>query len=92
MDILLSKRLSEFGFDQTVIAEIYEIVDAEKGKYKIKYESRIFDAEAIDTSKKYKVNKSVYIKIPKSDFSQKLLIESEVGAENTLVGSALKEL
>lgn len=90
LDIYFNKKLSTLGYDQTIIAEIYEIIDAEKGKYKIKYESAIFNAEAIDVSKKYKVGYSVYIKVPKGDFSEKLLIESIVDQEATLRGAELK--
>ena len=92
IDILLNKRLSELHYDQTIIAEIYEIVDSAAGKYKILYESVVLDAESTDPSKKYRVNRSVYVKVPKSDFNEKLLIESAVDSEDTLTGVALKEL
>ena len=92
IDILLNKRLSELHYDQTIIAEICEIVDEEAGKYKIQYESVILNAESTDPSKRYKLNRSVYVKVPKSDFSQKLLIESAVDSEGSATAAALKEL
>jgi hypothetical protein len=57
VDILINKRLAGLGYDQTVIAIVSEIVDAEAGKYKIEYESAIFEAEASDTSKRYRVKR-----------------------------------
>lgn len=75
MDILLNKRLSSLSYDQTIVAEIDSIIDSSTGHYKIRYQSVIFDAYAEDTSKTYKINHSVYVKVPQSDFSQRLLIE-----------------
>ena len=92
IDILLNKRLSDLQYDQTIIAEIYEIVDSANGKYKIQYESVILEAEAIDVTKTYKLNRSVYVKVPKSDFSQKLIIEGAVDSDSTQTGAALKAL
>ena len=80
-DILLSKRLSQLSYDQTIQAEINEIVNKDEGHYKIKYQSAIFDAYSENTETSYKVGQSVYVKVPKNDFSQKLLIESRVGDE-----------
>lgn len=91
IDILLNKRLSQLSYDQTITAEIYEVIDKEKGYYKIEYQSAILDAYSENADKTYGVKQTVYVKVPKSDFSQKLIIESRVGTE-TLTESQRQNL
>lgn len=84
IDILLNKRLKSLGYDQTIIAIIQQVINSEQGKYKITYEGSVLEAEAINQNKLYDVGQLVYVKIPQSDFSNKLIIEGMVNDESQL--------
>lgn len=92
IDILLNKRLSDLHYDQTVVAEIYSEVDPEEGHYTVQYQSVILDAWSENKTKNYKVNQSVYVKVPQSDFSQKLIIEGVVDRNKELTTNQIKNL
>ena len=92
MDILLNKRLSDLHYDQTIIAEIYSEVEPEEGHYTIQYQSVVLDAWSEDKSKNYKVKQSVYVKVPQSDFSQKLMIEGTMDKNKDLTAMQTKYL
>lgn len=74
IDVLITKRLGDLKLDTTIIAEIYSVINGEKGKYQVKYQSAIFEAYVEENNKKFRVGQSVYVRIPQSDFSQKKII------------------
>ena len=77
MDVLISKRLGSLAMDQTIIAEITEVVNSAKGHYKIRYQNVIVDVYSENTDKIYKNGDTVYVKVPNSDFSSKKIIEGK---------------
>ena len=91
IDVLISKRLGDLKLDTTIIAEISSIIDSKEGKYKVKYQSAIFEAYVEEKDKTFRVGQSVYVRIPQSDFSQKKVITgradnntSEIAKQNLL--------
>lgn len=92
MDVLISKRLGSLAMDQTIIAEITEVVNSAKGHYKIKYQNVIVDAYSENTDKTYKNGDTVYVKIPNSDFSAKKMIEGKVPSDTSLLEGQMQNL
>lgn len=80
VEIVVDEKITKLEYDKTVQGQIYSIVNLDAGEYKVKYSGNIFSAFAEDTSKTYKVDDSVYIKIPEGDMSSRKIITSLVKA------------
>ena len=74
IDIVVSKKISEAGYDKTIRGTIVSCEDATVGKYKIRYQDSYFLASATNMDVKYSKGASVYILIPKGDFRQQKTI------------------
>lgn len=91
VDILTDVKLSKLKYDKTVQGLIYEVVDLNKGIYKVRYQGNIFTAYARDVGKAYDYNEQVFIKIPEGDFSNQKIITGRV-TEQSLSASQLNNL
>lgn len=79
VEIIADKMISAAGYDKTIQATIISCVDAEKGKYKVKYQGNTFFAFAADIEKTYKNGVNVFVNIPENDFSKTKTIIGSVG-------------
>ena len=69
-----SNQLSQYQADKTISGEIFSIVDATKGEYKVRYQDGIWSAFSQGKTK-YKIGDNVLVKIPLGDFSKTKYIE-----------------
>ena len=69
-----SNQLSQYQADKTISGEIFSIVDAAKGEYKVRYQDGIWSAFSQGKTK-YKIGDNVLVKIPLGDFSKTKYIE-----------------
>lgn len=69
-----SNQLSQYQADKTISGEIFSIVDATKGEYKIRYQDGVWSAFSQGKTK-YKIGDNVLVKIPLGDFSKTKYIE-----------------
>lgn len=69
---------SKLKYDKTVIMEIVKLLDAETGRYAVKYQGNTLEAFAAKTDDKYDTGDSVYVKIPEGDFTNTKIIEGKV--------------
>lgn len=83
IDTLIDGRLKELKMDTTIVAIISNIISDYGKQYEIIYEGQKFTVYSL--TEKYKIGDSVYIKVPQSDFSNRLYIEGltqeELGLE-----------
>lgn len=79
IELIAQNIVGQAGYDRTIQAMIVSCVDAEKGKYKIKYQGNTFFAFSTDISKTYKDGINVYVNVPQNDFSQTKTILCAVG-------------
>ena len=75
IDTIVQQRIAEIRFDETIICTIIENKEKNFGKYRVQYGSMTFDAYSENT--KYELNTSVYVLIPKGDYTQKKIIISK---------------
>lgn len=69
-----SNQLSQYQADKTISGEIFSIVDAAKGEYKVRYQDGVWSAFSQGKTK-YKIGDNVLVKIPLGDFSKTKYIE-----------------
>lgn len=69
-----SNQLSQYQADKTISGEIFSIVDAAKGEYKVRYQDGIWSAFSQGKTK-YKIGDNVLVKIPLGNFSKTKYIE-----------------
>ena len=74
IDIIVSKKVSEAGYDKTIQGVIVSCSDPTIGKYKIRYQDSFFYAFATNMEVTYTKGSSVYILVPKGDFRQQKTI------------------
>lgn len=91
VDILTDVKLSKLKYDKTVQGTIYEVVDMNKGIYRVRYQSNVFTAYARDINKIYDIDELVFIKIPEGDFSNQKIITGKV-TEQSLSASQMNNL
>ena len=70
MEIVAEKYVNEAGYDRTIQATIFELVNKSLGEYKVKYQDSYFSAFSADTDIEYAEGTSVYILIPQGDISK----------------------
>lgn len=92
MDVLIRQRLGSLAMDQTIIAEITEVVNSAKGHYKIRYQNVIVDVYSENTDKIYKNGDTVQVKVPNGDFSAKKIIEGKASSNASLLESQIQSL
>jgi len=70
MEIVAEKYVNEAGYDKTIQATVFELINKSLGEYKIKYQDSYFSAFSADTDIEYAEGTSVYILIPQGDMSK----------------------
>lgn len=76
IDTIVKERLAQIKFDETISCVIIANNEREQGKYRVQYGSITFEAYSENTT--YNINTTVYVLIPKGDYSQKKIILSKV--------------
>lgn len=81
IDTIVSARLANLPYDQTIECEVINTDEDWDGKYIVKYQASTFTAKG--TPKAYKVDDIVYVQIPKADFTQeKFIINKKTDVES----------
>lgn len=70
VEVIVNKEINSAKYDKTIQATILSCVDAQIGKYKVRYQGSSFYAFASDVSITFKDGISVYILIPEGDFTK----------------------
>ena len=84
IETIVSKRISELKFDETIICEIVDDSRKEEGIYDVLYNDTLrFTAYAAE-GKKYSVGSRVYVLIPQGDYSRDKLIQGRYSSSDTL--------
>ena len=91
MELIADKKVAAARYDKTIQATIVSCVDAQAGKYKIKYQGNIFYAYSTDTSTTLNNGISVYVNVPESDFSKVKTIIGTVANQGNLSSSIITE-
>lgn len=79
IDVITEKKINEIKFDKTVECIIESDIEADKGKYKARYQDIIIDVFSSSNTVKYKKGSGVYILVPQGNFSNKKTIVGRVG-------------
>jgi hypothetical protein len=74
VDTIVSKRLENISFDNTVTAEIIDATDAEFGHYIVREKDLTYDV--MSENYNYKVGDKVYVTIPSGDYNKTKVILS----------------
>lgn len=74
VDTIVSKRLENISFDNTVTAEIIDATDAEFGHYIVREKDLTYDV--MSENYNYKVGDKVYVTIPGGDYNKTKVILS----------------
>lgn len=80
IDQIVQQRISNLEYDKTVICKITDDTDAINGHYIVNDGAISFDAYS--ENDQYKADESVYVTIPKGDYTQKKVIISKYVANN----------
>ena len=72
IDTIVSARMSQLPYDQTMIGYISDISQRNEGIYKARYES--LEVMAYSENTEYELGDQVYISVPRADYSQKKII------------------
>lgn len=81
IDIIVSERLSDLSFDNTIICTIMDASDKERGHYVVSDGTIRFDAYTNDTS--YKENDQVRVSILNGNFNERKFIEGPYIGDNS---------
>ena len=72
IDTIISARISNLPYDQTMRCYISDISQRDQGIYKAKYES--LEITAYSENTEYNLGDQVYVSVPRADYSQKKII------------------
>ena len=91
MELIADRKVAAAKYDKTIQATIVSCVDAQTGKYKIKYQGNMFYAYSNDTSTTLNDGISVYVNVPENDFSKVKTIIGTVANKGNLSSSIVTE-
>lgn len=74
IDSLVARRIDSTPIDLTITGSVTLLVNVAVGEYKITYQGDTFSAFSLEPMTVYKKGDSVYILVPKGDFSSKKII------------------
>lgn len=72
IDTIVSARIANLPYDQTVECYVVNNDQADQGIYKVKYQNAEFEAVSDNTN--FKIDERVYVQIPQGDFDQDKII------------------
>ena len=74
IDIVVDKRIKEAAYDKAMVAQIVDIIDTVKGKYKISLQDSITEALTLQKDASYDIGDNVYVLVPNNDTTQDRII------------------
>ena len=88
VDTIVSARLQNLPFDQTIVGVIESVPESLEGaqKYIVNYKGAKLTVFVNEKDKSYALNEEVYVLIPQSDFSGKKLITGRVISDYEVTG------
>ena len=87
IDTIVSARIANLPYDQTIECEIINADKAEQGIYKVKYQAAFFEVYGAKSS--FEVGDHVYVQVPQNDYKQNKTIIAKKKEET---GKAVKVL
>lgn len=87
IDTIVSARLANLHYDQTIECEIINADTAAQGIYKVQYQAATFDATSPVTT--YEVGDRVYVAIPQNDYDQNKIILNKKYVDETTLAKTL---
>ena len=87
VDTIVKKRLENVSYDNTVVAEVIDAVNAQYGHYVVQEGKITYDVLSDNTS--YKVGDKVYVTIPGNDYSKTKIILSAYKDEDEIKALSL---
>lgn len=82
MSLLIENNNTKLRFDKTIKCQIVNADKAQSGEYRVKYFGDTFIAYSEDTTKIYKVNDNVFVRIPQNDMDNKKFITEKITNKN----------
>ena len=88
VDTIVSARLQNLPFDQTIVGVIESVPESVEGaqKYIVNYKGAKLTVFVNEKDKSYALNEEVYVLIPQGDFSGKKLITGRVISDYEVIG------
>lgn len=74
IEVLLNKGLSGAQFDKTIQGIVIDVVDVNKGEYKVQYQDSTFTARAACPGIEYQRGTEVYVLIPLDNYKNEKII------------------
>lgn len=87
IDTIISARIANLPYDQTVECDIIDNSKASTGEYTVQYQNAKFQAYTENTS--FAIGDRVYVQVPKGDYNQDKIIISKKKSEETTEVSKL---
>ena len=81
IDTIVSARIANLPYDQTIECEVINADEAENGIYKVRYQATTF--EATSSSTLYQVGDHVYVQVPQNDYKQDKIILNKKRIDET---------
>lgn len=78
ISVVVDESISKLKFDKTIKCVITNADKAQSGEYKVKYYGDTFTAYSEDTSKIYRVNDNVYVRIPENNYDNRKYITEKI--------------
>lgn len=88
---VVDNAVAKLQFDKTIKCVIVNADKAQSGEYKVKYYGDTFTAYSEDTSKVYRVNDNVYVKVPENNYDNKKYITEKIGLNGANTDPSLDE-
>lgn len=83
VDTIIKERLTNISFDTTILCEVEEIIDKDKGRYLVSYTNTKFEAHSLNENK-YAVGNQVYVEIPNGDWNERKFIKAKKTEDETI--------
>lgn len=74
INVISKDNVEQSNRDITIDAEIVQLINADRGEYKVSYQGNTFSAESTDVTITYNPGDKVYVFVPQGDYSKKKLI------------------
>lgn len=74
INVISKDNVEQSHRDITIDAEIVQLINADRGEYKVSYQGNTFSAESTDVTVTYNPGDKVYVFVPQGDYTKKKLI------------------
>lgn len=87
IDVIVDKKLAQLQYDVTFESDIYSVIDADAGEYRVLYNGDYLSAFARYPSEQYKVGERVQVLVPGNELSGRKTILGRANNQS-LVGDS----